>query len=124
MLNPALLTDQAKLLRGTPMSGGSGRWKPGHAVVGSYSLRVRQASAREVIAASQRQAVISHVLYGQQGNPMQRGDRWLLDDGRVMEVVAVAKRVGVVGGDHVQADAMEVALQPQRGEDVGGTNGA
>lgn len=119
MLDAALRTDEWKHERSRPVSNGAGGWTTGSfATIRTLRIRVRQATAREVLAAGQLQVKVSHVVYAPTGSGIQRGDRFRLGI-RGLEVQAVADRRPPVGRGHLEAQCMEVVLQPQPGEDQG-----
>lgn len=119
MLDAALRTDAWKHERSRPVSNGAGGWTQGSfAGVQDLRIRVRHATAREVQAAGQLGAQVSHVAYAPVGSGVQRGDRFRQGT-RALLVHTVAERRAPVGVGHLEAQCLEVVLQPQPGEDHG-----
>jgi head-tail adaptor len=115
-MEPGLLNETVTHKRAVNVSNGHGGWKKEHAPVGSRRARIRQASAKEKLAAEQLQGELSHVAYFQPGEPLQRGDRLRRADGTEVEVLTVYAPTGP--GGHVEAKCMEIVLQPAPGESV------
>lgn len=119
MLDAALRTDAWKHERSRPTSDGAGGWTKGdYATVQDLRIRVRQATAREVLAGGQLQEKVTHIAYAPVGSGVQRGDRFRQGI-RALKVLQVATRTPPVGQGHLEAQCEELVLQPQPGEDHG-----
>lgn len=94
--------------RRTRASDGQGGWSETWKTVVSIAGRMRPASAPERVAADQRQAQISHVLYCGPDTNILRGDRVTGQD-RVWEVIAV--REPSHAAHHLEVDCAETQLE-------------
>jgi SPP1 family predicted phage head-tail adaptor len=75
---------------------------------GSVEGRMRPASATERLMAAQRQAELSHVLYVDADEMIQRGNR-VSDGDRTWEVVAI--REPSLAGHHLEIECREIQLE-------------
>ncbi|HUW11702.1 MAG TPA: phage head closure protein [Anaerolineae bacterium] len=96
--------------RKTRASDGQGGWTQTYGSVGSVSGRMRPASATEKVAAAQRQAEISHVLYTAADENIVRGDR-VAGEGRTWDVTAI--REPSHAGHHLEIEAVEIQIEGQ-----------
>ena len=96
--------------RRTRASNGQGGWIESWPVMVSIEGRMRPASATEQVAAQQRQAKISHVLYVAGAADVLRADR-VSGESRLWDVIAV--REPSHAGHHLEIDCLEIQREGQ-----------
>lgn len=92
----------------TRASDGRGGWVVSWEEAGSVEGRMRPASATERLMAAQRQATLSHVLYVDADETIQRGNR-ISDGERTWDVVAI--REPSLAGHHLEIECQEIQLE-------------
>ena len=89
-------------------SNGQGGWVVTWEEAGSVEGRMRPASATERLNAAQRQAMLSHVLYVDADEAIQRGNR-VSDGERTWDVIAI--REPSLAGHHLEIECQEIQLE-------------
>lgn len=91
--------------RKTRTSDGKGGWRTAYAEIGAVDGRIRPATSAERTLAAQEQRQISHVLYVDADEDIERGDQVEADDGLLVDVQGV--REPSRAGHHLEVDCME-----------------
>jgi SPP1 family predicted phage head-tail adaptor len=106
--------EQSRLSR---VSDGQGGWARAYVDLGEVAGRIRPASAQEREVALQEQRHITHVLYVEAGEDIERGDRleYIAGDsdrvGLLFEIQGV--REPSIAGHHLEIDCLEVQKEQQ-----------
>jgi len=105
MVFASLLNNVFTVTRRTRTSDGQGGFTIGYDSVGTVNGRIRPASSNEKEVASAARRDISHVLYVEADEDIERGDR-VTCGGLTVDVVAV--REPSLMGHHLEIDCLEV----------------